>query len=147
MLSRAKPLLVALLAGVLVVGCGDSVSVGTESVAPTTSVSSLQSLQSLAAWCATYDEKLPALSSPNPDGQELVVLDTYITRYSVLATGAPGVSESAKEEIAKFAAAVAVIRDRVVRGERLAAVLEETYPIELMPLARTITSEVATLCS
>jgi hypothetical protein len=143
----AKPVVVALLAGVLFVGCGDPDSAGTDS---TVSSATTTTLPTLSEWCATYQLSLPALSSPNPDGHELEVLELYVARYSLLAGGAPGVPASATSAMADLARAYGAIRDRVAAGERLPDVLTEAFAndqSDLIVAGTKVDAEVTAICS
>lgn len=142
-----KPVVAALLAGVLIVGCGDPDSAGTDS---TLSSATTSTLPTLSEWCATYQLSLPALSSPNPDGHELEVLELYVARYSLLAGGAPGVPASATNAMADLARAYGTIRDRVAAGERLPDVLTEAFAndqSDLIVAGTKVDAEVTAICS
>lgn len=142
-----KPVVAALLAGVLIVGCGDPDSAGTDS---TLSSATTSTLPTLSEWCATYQLSLPALSSPNPDGHELEVLELYVARYSLLAGGAPGVPASATNAMADLARAYGAIRDRVAAGERLPDVLTEAFAndqSDLIVAGTKVDAEVTAICS
>jgi hypothetical protein len=135
------------LAGVLFVGCGDTDSVGTDS---TVSSATTTTLPTLSEWCATYQVSLPALSSPNPDGHELKVLELYVARYSLLAGGAPGVPASTTSAMADLARAYGAIRDRVAAGERLPDVLTEAFAddqSDLIVAGTQVDAEVTAICS
>jgi hypothetical protein len=107
--------IVAVVPVVLVTACGDVESPSASSEA------------TLEGWCATVEETLPALASPNPDGRELEVLDLYIDRYEQLAEGRQGVPASASTAMGDLAGVFRDVRDRVVSGEPLPAVLSELW--------------------
>lgn len=110
LLARAVPF----IAGVFVFGaCG-----GGESSPVVASVSD---------WCLLYSEPLPALSSPNPDGQEIETLDTYIDRYSLLSDGATGVSQDLIDGAERFRISIEGVRDKVSEGASLQSVLAEEF--------------------
>ena len=115
------------VASALASGCGDDDSGGGTGSTTESTGEVVTSLPSTTAWCATYQESLPALASPNPDGRELEVLDLYVARYRLLAAGAPEVPASAVDAADRLAAAYATIRQRVADGEELPAVLQEEF--------------------
>ena len=88
-------------------------------------------------------EDLPALSSPNPDGRELEVLDMYIERYDSLAAGGEGVSVAASTAMSKFADAFRGVRRRLEAGESLPDVLAAMVgdPDSELVVAGTVASE------
>ena len=147
MLPLVKPVVAALLVGVLIAGCGDPDSTGTDS---TVSSATTTTLPTLSEWCATYQQSLPALSSPNPVGHELEVLELYVARYSLLAGGAPGVPASATNAMADLGRAYGAIRDRVAAGERLPDVLAEAFAddqSDLIVAGTKVDAEVTAICS
>ncbi len=141
-----KAVVAAVLAGVLIVGCSNPDSVGTDSTVPSAPTTTLPTLSD---WCATYELSLPALSSPNPDGHELEFLELHVARYSLLAGGAPGVPASATNAMADLARFFRAIRDRVADGERLPDVLMETFAddeSDLIVAGTKVDAEVAAVC-
>jgi hypothetical protein len=147
LLPLVKSVAAAVLAVVLIVGCGDPDSAGTDSTVPSAPTTTLPTL---SEWCATYQLSLPALSSPNPDGHELEVLELTVARYSLLASGAPGVPASATNAMADLARFFRVIRDRVADGERLPDVLMETFAndqSDLIVAGTKVDAEVTAVCS
>ena len=106
-------------------------------------------LPTLTDWCDLYEEPLPALASPNPDGRELEVLDVYVARYTVLATGAPGVPAETSSAIDAFVSEVVDVRGRVESGEELADVLAlaaSDQQAGLWAAGALVEEQVATLC-
>ena len=106
-------------------------------------------LPTLTDWCDLYEEPLPALASPNPDGRELEVLDVYVARYTVLATGAPGVPAETSSSIDAFVSEVVDVRTRVESGEELADVLAlaaSDQQAGLWAAGALVEEQVATLC-
>ena len=142
----ARPIVAALFLGVLFIGCGDS----GDGSAVVSTTSNVPALSTLAEWCSTFGESLPALSSPNPAGRELEVLDVYVARYDLLALGAPGVPESAKGAMGQLSGAIAAVRDRVADGEQLPVVLAEAFAddqSDLLLAAAAADVEAAAVCS
>jgi hypothetical protein len=126
----------------LAAACGDD-----EPAAPSASV--MTSLPSLAEWCATFEVDRPAAASPNPDGQELEVLDLHIAHLQALAAGAPGVTEAATTAAGEVRDVYVGIRQRVADGEQLPDVLTELWSADtndLVDAARALDTEAEALC-
>ena len=127
---------------------GSTLACGDDSpAAPTDTVAT--SLPSVAAWCVTFAEDLPAAASPNPDGRELEVLDLHIANARALEAGAPGVTEEAKMAARKTADIYVAIRQRVADGEELPDVLAELFEDpdnELVEAGRIVDAEADALC-
>jgi len=137
--SSVRQIASVLLVANMVVGCGQD-----------DGESAFDSFSSRDAWCATYHESLPALSSPNPDGQELTLLDLYIARYSQLGVGAPDVTSSAAAAMLRLASSFTAIRDRVTGGEELSDVLAESFgdeDSELVQAGEAADSEATAVCT
>ena len=133
-------MLVAAALGFLGAGCGDDEPAAGPVVA---------SLPTRQDWCAAYAEALPALAAPNPDGQELEVLDLHIVRARALAGGAPDVPAAAVDAAAEVEAGYVEIRARVAGGEELADVLADVFAdddSELVDAAATVDAEAGAVC-
>jgi hypothetical protein len=136
---------ILLVMGFVLSSCGNREPGGTGS----SSVPTENPVRSRSDWCALYRESLPSLSSPNPDGQELAVLDLYVERYVKLRSVAPGVSLAASEAMGQLAVAYTAIRARVAQGEHLSDVLAEKFASagsDLVVAGTAAAAEAAAVC-
>jgi hypothetical protein len=142
-MSPASRAVAAAILAATIAGCGED-----EAAVPVESV--VTSLPTLAEWCERFEQDLPAMASPNPDGQELEVLDLHIARAREVAAGAPGVSNAATEAAGKAADFYVEVRQRVADGEELPDVLKELWSTDkindLIEPAEVLDAEAEKLC-
>lgn len=86
-----------------------------------------RSVSSPAQWCALYRSSLPALTAPNPDGNEAEHLEKYVAHYALLAKPVPAIPLDALELSGKYSNEFAALFAEFESGTPLPDLLAREY--------------------